>query len=257
MVLIESMLDLLYPLFIGWAINGLLDDNHQGLYMLLVLGFSSVIIGSARRFIDTRIYAGIYEKVTPEMVVRERSRNTEVSKISARTNLLNEFVEFLENAMPEVIKALVGLIGVLIIIGSLNIEVFIACLGLLSIIVLIYLFTGRLNYRFNAGFNEELEHQVRVITYSKDEEMAKHFRQLMRWNIKLSDLETGNYFIIWLAVVGLFVFTPLSAVDSDVVNYGLVFALLMYVFEYIEKVITLPLFVQQLIRLKEISVRMA
>ncbi len=256
LVLIESIVDLLYPLFIGWAINGLLDGDSDGLYWLLGLGLTSIIIGSGRRFYDTRIYSSIYQTITPEMVAREQARNSEVSKVSARASLLNEFVEFLENLMPEVIKALAGLLGVLIIISSLNFEVFLACLGLLVFIALISLLTGRLNYRLNAGFNEELEQQVGFIAQGGNEPLTEHVKRLMSWNIRLSDLETVTFFMIWLAVVALFVFAPYSAVNSDVVNYGLVFSLLMYVFDYIEKITTLPLFVQQLIRLKEISVRL-
>ncbi len=257
LVFIESLLDILYPLFIGWAINDLLAGTKQGLYLLLGLGLGSVIIGSARRFYDTRIYSGIYQRIAPEMVRREQARKTDVSRVSARANLLTEFVEFLENSMPQVISAIVGLLGVLIIISALNIQVFLACVGLLLVIALIYAITGKFNYRLNAKYNEELERQVSVIEQGNGPALYQHFQRLMGWNIKLSDLETGNYFFIWLGVVALFVFTPLSAVDREVVNYGLVFSLLMYVFDYIEKVTTLPLFVQQLIRLQEISRRLA
>jgi hypothetical protein len=78
----------------------------------------------------------------------------------------------------------------------------------------------------------------------------------MRWNIKLSDLETANYFVIWLGIIGLLVFAPIAAVSSGVLNYGLVFSILMYVFQYIESLVSLPYFIQKVIRLQEISGRL-
>lgn len=256
LVVVETLLELLYPLFIGWAINDLLNDSHDGIYLLFGLGAVSLLMGSARRFYDTRIYAGIYQTITPEMVLKEKARHRSVSSISARSNLLTEFVEFLENSMPEVIGAVIGLVGVLIIISSLNLSVFFACFGLLGLVTLIYLLTGNLNYRLNAGYNEELEKQVNEIAQPDIERLKIHYRRLMKWNIRLSDLETSNYFFIWAGVIALFVYAPLAAIDSGTVNYGLIFSLLMYVFEYIEKVATLPLYVQQVIRLKEIASRL-
>ena len=104
LVIIETLLALLFPLFIGWAINGLLNDSYEGIYWLLGLGAITVIMGSARRFYDTRIYAHIYQTITPEMVVREKARGQSISTISARSTLLTEIVEFFENALPQVLS---------------------------------------------------------------------------------------------------------------------------------------------------------
>lgn len=257
LVVIETLLELLYPLFIGWAINGLLENSYDGVILLAVLGVISVVMGSARRFYDTRIYAGIYQKITPEMVARERQRGQVTSTISARSHLLTEFVEFLENSLPEVIGAVVGLVGVMALVYTLNPQVFVACLMLLTLIMLLYMVTGGLNYRLNAGYNEELERQVVAIEQNNKSLLNRHYRLLMGWNIKLSDLETVNYFIIWTGVIALFLYTPVAAIGSGELNYGLVFSLMMYVFEFIERITNLPLYLQQMIRLKEISNRIS
>ena len=252
----ETLLELLYPLFIGLAINDLLRDSFDGLIYLGILGVTATLIGTARRFYDTRIYASMYQTIAPELVEKEQSRNSSTSTIAARTNLLNEFVEFFENSIPAVVTSLLGLIGVLIIICTLNLKVFFACLGLISLVILIYLVTGKLNYKLNAAYNSELEKRVNAIESANPRFIDSHFRSLMKWNIKLSDLETGNFFFIWIGIIALFIYTPIAAIDSSTTNYGLIFSLLMYVFDYIEKVATLPLFVQQIIRLKEIANRL-
>ncbi len=257
LVVIETLLALLYPLFIGWAINDLLNNSFSGIYWLVGLGITSVLMGSARRFYDTRIYARIYQTITPEMVVNEKARKQSISTIAARSRLLTELVEFFENALPEVITSIIGLVGVLIIISTLNIKVFFVCLALLGLVALIYLMIGNRNYRLNAGYNTELENQVEAIKHPDSKQVQAHYRRLMRWNIQLSDLETVTYFIIWIGVVALFVYTPIVAIDGGITDYGLIIALLMYVFDYIEKISTLPLYVQQVIRLKEITNRIS
>ncbi len=257
LVIIETLLELLYPLFIGWAINDLLKGSFNSIYLLVGLGAASVIVGSARRFYDTRIYAHIYQTVTPEMVAREKTRSQSVSTIAARSGLLTELVEFFENALPQVFTAIIGMVGVLIIISALNVNVFLACLALLVLVVVIYLAIGNLNYRLNEGYNSELENQVEVIKQPDINLVQQHFKLLMQWNIKLSDLETGTYFALWLGIIALFVYAPIAAVSDGIADYGLIVAMLMYVFDYIAKVAELPLYTQQAIRLKEIANRIS
>ena len=189
LVTLEALTGILFPLLIGIAINGLLEDSFDGILYLSIAGAAALIVGSARRFYDTRIYSGIYCKITPEMIENETNKDASVSRISARTGLLTEFVEFLENSMPEMITALISVVGILAIIATLNINVFFACLSLLGLIVLIY--------------------------------------------------------------------TPITVIGAGVLNYGLVFSIVMYVFDYTGSIVSFPLFIQQTIRLKEISARLA
>ena len=254
-VIIESLLEILYPLLIGVAVNGLLDSSYLGVIQLAGLGACSLLIGTARRFYDTRLYAKMYLRVAPTVVQQEFERGSSVSTVSARAGLLTEFVEFLENSLPEVIAVAISLIGALSLIATLNCRVFVACLLLLALVVLTYAITGSFNYRLNRGYNDQLEQQVIVLEQGEHAKIGEHFKQLMHWNIKLSDLETVNYFVIWIGAIALFVYTPATVVNSGVVNYGQIISILLYVFELIDKAVTFPLFIQQVIRLREITQR--
>ena len=257
LVMLEALIGILFPLLIGIAINGLLEDNFDGILYLSLAGVLTLIVGSARRFYDTRIYSGIYCKITPEVIQNETNNDASVSRISARTGLLTEFVEFLENSIPEMIFALISVVGILAIIAALNINVFFACLSLLGLIVLIYTITGKFNYKLNANYNNQLEKQVDVLTARDSIAIKSFYKELMRWNIKLSDLETMNYFVIWVGVIAVLIYTPITVIGAGVLSYGLVFSIIMYVFDYTGSIVSFPLFIQQAIRLKEISARLA
>ncbi|MEM7514261.1 MAG: hypothetical protein AAF388_25270, partial [Bacteroidota bacterium] len=82
-----------------------------------------------------------------------------------------------------------------------------------------------------------------------------HLAKLMKWNVKLSDLETLNFAIVWLLITALLILAIWWAVQNG--NVGFVFALVMYVFQYAESVVTLPYFYQQWLRLQEISERLS
>ena len=257
LVTLEALTGILFPLLIGIAIDGLLEDSIDGVLYLSIAGVAALIVGSARRFYDTRIYSGIYCRITPEMIQNETNKDASVSRISARTGLLTEFVEFLENSMPAMITALISLVGILAIIATLNIDVFFACLSILGLIVFIYTITGKFNYKLNTKYNNQLEKQVDVLTARDSIAIKSFYQELMRWNVKLSDLETINYFVIWVGVIAVFIYTPITVIGAGILSYGLVFSIIMYVFNYAGSIVSFPLFIQQVIRLKEISARLA
>ena len=257
LVTLEALTGILFPLLIGIAIDGLLEDSIDGVLYLSIAGVAALIVGSARRFYDTRIYSGIYCRITPEMIQNETNKDASVSRISARTGLLTEFVEFLENSMPEMITALISVVGILAIIATLNIDVFFACLSILGLIVFIYTITGKFNYKLNTKYNNQLEKQVDVLTARDSIAIKSFYQELMRWNVKLSDLETINYFVIWVGVIAVFIYTPITVIGAGILSYGLVFSIIMYVLNYAGSIVSFPLFIQQVIRLKEISARLA
>ena len=257
LVLVEAGIELLFPLFIGIAINDLLEDSSRGVVMLAGLGVAALAVGSARRFFDTRAYTGIYEAIATELVSREQRRGTETSKIAARTTLAGEFVEFLEDSMPEIVTASIGTVGMLVIIAGLDLSVFFACLGLLVLLVVTYWVSATRNLALNRGYNDELERQVTTIDSRQPDAIGGHFRALMRWNRQLSDLETVNYAVIWLGVIALLTYAPIQVIEPGQTEYGFAFATILYVFQYVEALVALPLFIQQVIRLREISSRLA
>ncbi len=257
LVVVESALGVLYPLLIGIAIDDLMQAQYQGLIHLGLLGLASIVIGSARRFYDTRIYAGIYQTVAVELVSREQAANATVSRTSARTNLLTEFVDFFEDSMPDLLGAVVALVGILIIVAGLSLPVFIGCLLLLVLVALVYTITAGRNYRLNAGYNDQFEQAVEVIESRETARVTNHFSRLMQWNVRLSDLETINFAVFWLGAVALFLFAPYHAVTTGVLKAGLILSLLLYVFEFIDWLSELPLHIQQVIRLREIAQRLA
>lgn len=256
LVLLESVATLLFPLFIGLAINGLLRDSFDGVIQLGVLTLVAVVLGSARRAYDTRAYSSVYAITATELVAREQRREASVSVIAARTKLLAEFVQFLEGSLPGIATSLINLVGTLIILAMLSLPVFWGCLALFGMVIVQYWLTGNLNYRLNAGFNDELEAQVEVLASSDTALPKAHFERLMRWSVKLSDLETANYAVLFLGVVALLVLSPVALVDGPGAEYGFILAALMYVLQYVEDLAAFPLYAQELIRLGEISERL-
>ena len=256
LVVVEATLMLMFPLVLGIAIDGMLQQAYFGLYLVGGVGVLAIIMGSLRRFFDTRVYARIYEEAGKQIVQQERSRDADVSVISARTNMAGEMVEFFESSFPGIIDCVIGLFGALVMIWFLQTNVFAGCLIATAIIVAIYAATRKKTYSLNKGVNHESEQQVQVLSTGKMPEVAAHFSRLMRWNIRLSDLETVNFGFSWIVMIVLLLYSVATTIQSGVTDHGKVLSILMYVFGYIESVLAAPLFYQQFVRLQEISHRL-
>lgn len=255
LILLEALIELLFPLFIGFAIDGAIHGTSFGAMQLGGLGLAIILIGGGRRFYDSRFYAQVYQKFGSEII--SNMSNNDPSLKTARLGMIQEVIEFLENALPALITTIIGILGVVVIIASLNFKIFIGSLIATFLIFLIYFLTSNRTTYLNSSFNNELETQVTIITTGNKKSLDQHLKNLMKWNIKLSDLEVVNFSISWIVLIGFLVVSILLSTQSGIIEYGVLFSLIMYVFQYIESVITLPLFYQNWLRLEEIKERLA
>ena len=254
LVVLEAAGWILFPLVIGRAIDSVLADSTRGLYEFAILGIVTMGIAVLRRLVDSRAYARIYVTLGEEMA--ESAAGTSTSTRTARLGMLKEIVEFFENSLPELLNAVIGLVGTVLILAALNLPVFLGCLVVALATVVLYLLTGGLTMRYNQGLNDEHERQVDAVDSGDPARLAKHLRAMMRWNIRLSDLEAANFGINWVFMIALLVFA-VSAATTETTEYGAVFAIVMYVFQFVESMLMLPFFYQEWLRLREISGRLA
>ncbi len=254
LVVLEAAGWVLFPLVIGRAIDSVLAESARGLYELAGLGILAMGIAVLRRLVDSRAYARIYTTLGEEMVAKDAGSTT--SAKTARLGMLKEVVEFFENSLPELIISTLGLVGTVLILSTLNISIFFGCLVVMAATVTLYALTGRLTTRYNEGLNDEHERRVDIVDSGNPGRVARHLRATMRWNIRLSDLEAANFGINWVFMIVLIVFSVRAAVERTV-DYGTVFAIVMYVFQFMESMMMLPFHFQQWLRLREISGRLA
>ncbi len=253
LILLEAAILILFPLFIGYAIDDAINQSYVGALQLGMLGVAVMVVGVGRRMYDSRFYGKLYENIGAEVI--SKAENQTVSVKNARLNMIRELVEFLENALPELINSIIGLVGVIVIIATLNLNIFYGSLVVTLLIFMIYWLTSGKTVRYNQLANDEFERQTDVITEKHKIGLQNHLKLMMKWNIKLSDLEALNFSASWLVALVFLVLSIVVSISDGLVQYGALFALVMYVFQYIENVLSLPLFYQNWLRLKEILER--
>ena len=183
-------------------------------------------------------------------------KNEPTSKKSARLSMIEEVVEFMENSLPELIGSLIGIIGVVVLIASLNMQVFLWSLAATFLVFFIFYLSRNRTIRFNSGYNDEIEQQVNTIDAEDKALLDTHLKKLMTWNVKLSDLEALNFSLSWMILISFLVTSIILGAGDANITYGALFSLVMYVFQYNESVTALPFYYQTWLRLSEIRQRL-
>lgn len=254
LILTEAGIGILFPLFIGNAIDDALKGQITGTVHLGLLGLVALVIGVGRRVFDSRFYAVIFQDLGAKMV--DNHEESAPSVKTARLGMIRELVEFMENALPELINTLIGLFGVIAIIATLNFNIFLSCLITGILVMSVYAISSGKTTRLNESLNDEMERQVDIISTNEHAKVKLHLKDIMKWNIKLSDLEAVNFSISWILLIGFLVSSLLILISDGMLQHGALFALMMYAFQFMENVLNLPLFYQNWLRLKEIIGRL-
>lgn len=253
MTLAETALMALIPLFIGFAIDGLLSDNMQGLIHLGILFAVLIAVAVLRRIYDTRIYSKIRVDFGKAQI--SRGADHHVSKLNAQVGMGRELVEFLEETLPMVMTGLTQLVIAVIILFTFS-PLLAASAGLAAVgAIAIYALFHRRFYRLNSALNQQTENQVTVLEQRRLRPAAAHFLRLRRAEIRISDSEAILYGLIFVLLLGLILFNIWHATTALNATPGAIFSIISYSWDFVDGAIALPATLQHWTRLSEIMNR--
>ena len=118
MTLLETGLMALIPLFIGFAIDGLLAVSTTELLRLAGLMAVLIVVAVLRRIYDTRAHGTI--RVELGKAQATRSHDIPVSTLNACLGMGRELVDFLEETLPAAMAASVQLVISVIILYAFS-----------------------------------------------------------------------------------------------------------------------------------------
>lgn len=253
---LEMLGNLLRPFFLGIAINELIRGSYQGLILLSSVHLGWLLIGTIRHRLDTRTYSAIYTSLVTKFLAR-RYNKSDVSKLSAHSNLAREFVDFLEFDLVYIIEALYSIFGSLILLFFYDTSVVLVCLSILLPVVAISYLYGKRMKLLNKQKNDELEKQVDVISTGNTHLIKQHYDNLRKWQIRISDQEAWNFGlmeILVMVVIGVSLLITNKTAGSGI-EAGSLVGIYSYIQRFVSGLDTIPYTVQRLSSLNDITRR--
>ncbi len=253
LTLIETALTALTPLFIGFAIDGLLERRMTELYGLASVLGGLIVVSVIRRIYDTRVYGTIRVDLGNELT--GRSARIPISTQNARLGMSRELVDFLEQEAPALIASTVQL-GVSFLVLFLF-DPILAYSALVSAILMIAVYSvfHQRFFRLNASFNQQSEQQVNILELRSQKEIFSHLSKLRRIEVQVSDTEAFVYGAIYTVLMGFLIFNLWFAATNLTATVGTIFSIISYSWEFVESALLLPMTLQGWSRLSEIMRR--
>lgn len=251
----EDLLELSYPWATGLAINGLLAHDYRMAAPIMVAWMLHAAVGCVRQMYDTRLYTEVYNAIVIDTVLRQRQAGIEPTTVAARATMSREFVTFFEKEMPVVINAVVGIVGSAAILFYYDLLIGAVVALLFVPVAVINRSYMRRSLALNAGLNNQLEQEVKIIDGAQRQAVMNHFAEVRGWRIKLSDADARNWTMIEVLSIMVFVLVLVRVAWLPTLEAGTIFAIFFYVWRLMEKLDLSPQIVQQLMRLKDIRQR--
>jgi len=254
MVVLENILMASIPLVIGIAIDQLLAGETQAIFYFAAIMMVLIVISALRRMYDTRVFGSI--RVDLGVEVEKRFKKLSVSVQNARIDLSRELVDFLENELPELFSSLIQLVVGFIILLSLKLEFGLAAIALICGMMLIYSLSHHRFYHLNASLNTQQEKQVSILSRKTGYQLKRHLNKLRLREIQISDTEALVYGAIFVLIAVFMGYNLIESASLPSPKPGKIFTIISYSWEFAEAGLILPMVLQNLSRLWEISSRL-
>ncbi|MEM9330832.1 MAG: ABC transporter six-transmembrane domain-containing protein [Pseudomonadota bacterium] len=253
LMLIETALFAVTPLLIGWSIDGLLNNSWTAFFQLLATLGVLLVVATGRRMYDTRAYGTMRVELAKAQAAR--SADEPISVGNARVLMGRELVYFLENTAPEAVTALVQIAVSIVVLLTFHGALAASSTGAIVLILILYSLFARRFFSLNAALNEVNEHQVTAIETRDIKRIASHFVGLRREEVRLSDTESIAYGLIFFVLLTMLAFNLWFGATQMDATPGQIFAIVSYSLEYLQSAVQLPVTLQALTRLQEITER--
>ncbi len=253
LTLCETTVLALVPLFIGFAIDGLLAEDAAPLINLAMLLAAILFVAVGRRVYDTRAYGTIRVELGRELGAR--AGDGSISTTNARLGMGRELVDFLEEQVPDLLSSLVKLAVALFVLYAFHPVLFAAAAGAGLLMLLIYAAFHRRFFRLNADLNRRAENQVTILGTNSPAKLLGHLTRLRQTEVRVSDTEAVVYGLIFAILLAFIVFNLWFAATNIGITVGRIFSIISYSWEFVEAAIILPATLQGWSRLSEIMQR--
>ena len=255
LVLAENLLLLTYPVFGGFAINGVLEGN-----LGKALSYAAVIlviwtVGSVRRAVDTRAFSRIYAEMVVPVILQQRRDGEAVSTISARAALSRELVDFFEMHLPTLVTSLISMVGAVLMLLFIEFWTGLASFFVLLFFMLLIPRYSRVNDRLYFRLNNWLERDVHIIEHSGDRELEQHHQLLAEMRIAISNREAAGYAVIGIALILLFAVSFSVMTLRGNANAGHLYAVVSYLWSFAISIDDAPRLLEEISKIRDIGKR--
>jgi ABC-type multidrug transport system fused ATPase/permease subunit len=256
LTLLENLCMLAYPAITGWAVDGLLKGSYRGLSALIAVWLVHLVTAFVRQRFDTRVFMGLYARLAVLTVAEQQRLGHGTSIVSARVEMMRDMVGFFEADVPAMFSQVVTVVGSLVMLFTYDLQAGFIAMAVLLPMGLVNAWYWRRALRLHRGLNDQIEREIEDIEAARPLRLRRHFGRVRRWHVQLSDSESWTWTVTELATIVALVVLLIDFTRSASFSAGAIYAVLAYVFDYLEGLDSAPALVNNVARLRDIRARL-
>jgi ABC-type multidrug transport system fused ATPase/permease subunit len=256
LTLLENLCMLAYPAITGWAVDGLLKGSYRGLSALIAVWLVHLVTAFVRQRFDTRVFMGLYARFAVRTVAEQQRLGHGTSIVSARVEMMRDMVGFFEADVPAMFSQVVTVVGSLVMLFTYDLQAGFIAMAVLLPMGLVNAWYWRRALRLHRGLNDQIEREIADIEAARPLRLRRHFGRVRRWHVQLSDSESWTWTVTELATIVALVVLLIDFTRSASFSAGAIYAVLAYVFDYLEGLDSAPALVNNVARLRDIRARL-
>jgi ABC-type multidrug transport system fused ATPase/permease subunit len=256
LTLLENLCMLAYPAITGWAVDGLLKGSYRGLSALIAVWLVHLVTAFVRQRFDTRVFMGLYARLAVRTVAEQQRLGHGTSIVSARVEMMRDMVGFFEADVPAMFSQVVTVVGSLVMLFTYDLQAGFIAMAVLLPMGLVNAWYWRRALRLHRGLNDQIEREIADIEAARPLRLRRHFGRVRRWHVQLSDSESWTWTVTELATIVALVVLLIDFTRSASFSAGAIYAVLAYVFDYLQGLDSAPALVNNVARLRDIRARL-
>jgi ABC-type multidrug transport system fused ATPase/permease subunit len=257
LTLFENVCTLAYPALTGRAVDDLVEREFGGLVVLVAVWLVHLALSFVRQRVDTRVFMGLYADVASHLVGVQQAQGHGTSKVSARVEMVRDIVGFFEKEVPAMFHNVLAVVGSLAMLFTYDVDAGFIAMAVLLPMALVNAWYWRRAVRLNRGINNQIEREVDDIESGSPFRVRRHFRLLRRWRVRLSDTESWTWGVTELATIVALVLILIDFTQSPAFTAGAIYAVLAYIYDYLEGLNQVPTVVNNVARLQDVRARLS
>ena len=251
---LESLLFVAQFYFIGKALNDLLKDFWNGVYVLIALFIGKIIVSFFKQKRISKTYKTIYDELVVKAIGTPLSAGEDINIIAPKSTIIHLVTDFFKGDLIKDFETVVRLFLVLIALFILNKTVFLLALGLAVIVFLLYFFRKKRTIQLSRNLANEFIKEREILKERKPDTLYQYYQSLEKQDNQLLGISAINLSIIEILSFAFLIISLVVLVKTEGANaLGTFFTMLYYVMAFSETMFLLPSIYQKYLRLQEMS----
>lgn len=253
-IFFTQALFLTQPYILGKAIDGALTNEYSFIFILLGIFIIESLLQYKRMVYDTKVYTQIYNEIVLDYL--KRDNDADASTKIARTDLTNNFVNFLENDLQYFVMALMSIIGSLyfIFLGSWMTGLVVA-FCLLPTVLIVKIYYKKIAQATRIG-HTHYEQKFGTMNAADEEKVETFFKRRKRLVISQSTLQGKHWASLnmvksFFLIIAVIVFT-----QNGGLTQGQAVSMYAYINQFLISLMSVPIGVETFTRVRDVLKRL-